>query len=70
MLERDNRPRGEARHFLRDSLDPRRDDGHFPRLRADRHLVDVRHAHVGLVEHVRVVVQTQQVARVDDPRVV
>lgn len=57
-------PVGQPCKLLRDGLDPYLNQGHGPGLRANRECSDITGAQVGLVEHVRVRVETEQVARV------
>ena len=64
VLVRDDGPVDETGHLLHDHLDPDLQQRQLPALAVDRRRGHVGLAHVGLVEHVRVLVQREQVARV------
>lgn len=60
----DDRPVGQPVHFLSDDLDPGFNKRHLSRLRSNRNLGLIVFLQVGLVEHVRIVMKTQEISSV------
>lgn len=70
MLERDNRPVGQAVHFLGNGLDPANNDGKGASLGSQSALRHVDPSKVSLVEHVGIGLQVEEVRQVDCASVV
>ena len=70
MLQRDHRPVGQPDHLLGDSLDPDLEQRQLAADATNTNLIHITTAHVGLVEHVRIRVQSEQIPDVYATRII